>query len=654
MIAVVGWKSQDNCPSVSNATQTNSDTDAQGDACDADDDNDSVLDTDDAFPINPLLAADPDEDGVDSGNASGQLQDNCPTNANADQLDTDTDGAGDVCDAFPNDADNDIDSDGIGGDVDNCPSVDNTTQTNSDTDAQGDACDADDDNDSVLDTDDAFPINPLLAADPDGDSVDSSGLLEVTQDNCPSVSNATQTNSDTDAQGDACDADDDNDSVLDTDDAFPINPLLAADPDEDGVDSGNASGQLQDNCPTNANADQLDTDTDGAGDVCDAFPNDADNDIDSDGIGGDVDNCPSIANPDQENADADARGDACEGDTISVFGIDGPMAGADVFIYHLQEFIEASPGSENLLADPVTTDPVTGLADNIELVLDAGEGPFAVGIIANETTIDLSTGESPVIGVLFTVVTSLTDDRFYATPLTTAATLFAMEAGGLTDGLGGSMSNDDFIAGLAEGQQLAKAYLGFGMDADIDIFTTPPVLDETTTTLELQQQVAQYRGASEALSAVLEGLGGSEPGGPFEDDPFQFFFDLLENEVLDNTVLINAIQAFSFTDITSRLADPSITSIAGLLNADATTLADYTVDAGVNAAPSNVVDADADGVYNFEDAFPFDPSETVDSDSDTVGDNADAFPNDPNETLDSDNDTVGDNADAFPNDPTKR
>ena len=315
-------------------------------------------------------------DGIDSGSASGQLQDNCPTNANADQSDADSDGAGDVCDAFPNDADNDIDSDGISGDVDNCPAV--------------------------------------------------------------------------------------------------------------------------------SNQDQLDTDTDGAGDVCDAFPNDADNDIDSDGIGGDVDNCPSIANPDQANADADARGDACEGNTISVFGIDGPMAGADIFIYHLQDFIEAGPGSENLLADPVTTDPVTGLADNIELVLDAGLGPFAVGIIANETTIDLSTGESPVIGVLFTIVTSLTDDRFYATPLTTAATLFAVEAGGLTDGPGGSMSNDDFIASLDEGQRLAKAYLGFGMDADIDIFTTPPVLDETTTTLELQQQVAQYRGASEALAAVLE------------------------------------------------------------------------------------------------------------------------------------------------------
>ena len=63
----------------------------------------------------------------------------------------------------------------------------------------------------------------------------------------------------------------------------------------------------------------------------------------------------------------------------------------------------------------------------------------------------------------------------------------------------------------------------------------------------------------------------------------------------------------------TRLADPSITSIAGLLDADATTLADYTVDAGVNAAPSGVVDADADGANNIEDAFAFDPSETADS-----------------------------------------
>ncbi|MEZ7984711.1 MAG: hypothetical protein QMB64_02675, partial [Pseudomonadales bacterium] len=256
-----------------------------------------------------------------------------------------------------------------------------------------------------------------------------------------------------------------------------------------------------------------------------------------------------------------------EANTISVFGSDGPMAGADVFVYDLQDFIQNGPEAEDLLATPATTDPVTGLADNLELSLDAGIGPFVVGIFANETTIDLSTGEPPIVETLFTVVTSLTDDRFYATPLTTAATLFVVRTNNLDGETGppGSMSNDDFIADLDEGQRLAKAYLGFGMDADIDVFTTPPVLDETTTTLELQQQVAQYRGANEALATVLEGLGGLVD--------FDFFFDLFQNEVLDDTALINAIQAFTFAYITNRLDDPSITSIAGLLDADATTLA---------------------------------------------------------------------------------
>ena len=41
-------------------------------------------------------------------------------------------------------------------------------------------------------------------------------------------------------------------------------------------------------------------------------PNDALNDIDGDGICGDVDNCPGIANPLQEDSNSDGVGDACE------------------------------------------------------------------------------------------------------------------------------------------------------------------------------------------------------------------------------------------------------------------------------------------------------------------------------------------------------
>ena len=59
----------------------------------------------------------------------------------------------------------DSDGDGILDDDDNCPTVANEDQTDTDADGAGDACDSDDDNDGVADEDDAYPLDSTRSVD---------------------------------------------------------------------------------------------------------------------------------------------------------------------------------------------------------------------------------------------------------------------------------------------------------------------------------------------------------------------------------------------------------------------------------------------------------------------------------------------------------
>jgi parallel beta-helix repeat protein len=78
-----------------------------------------------------------------------------------------------------------------------------------------------------------------------------------------------------------------------------------ADTDGDGI------MDTLDNCPMISNSTQSDVDNDGIGDMCDICPNDADNDIDGDGVCGDTDNCLVISNTEQSDSNGDGVGDAC-------------------------------------------------------------------------------------------------------------------------------------------------------------------------------------------------------------------------------------------------------------------------------------------------------------------------------------------------------
>jgi hypothetical protein len=179
------------------------------------------------------------------------------------------------------------------------------------------------------------PLTAVAAAHPEPKDVDGDTVLNEV-DNCPTTPNGAQVNTDGDAQGDACDADDDGDGVPDATD----NCRIVVNPGQENVVTpGDGRGDAcppvdtdsdtrfdeDDNCITTPNPDQQDLDGDDKGDICDR---DDDNDKYDDGY----DNCPVIYNPDQADLDGDKLGSACDpeeaiGGTTPTTGTTGPGGG---------------------------------------------------------------------------------------------------------------------------------------------------------------------------------------------------------------------------------------------------------------------------------------------------------------------------------------
>ncbi len=240
-----------------------------------------------SFQSNPLYKNDLDHDGVDT------LIDNCPTIANADQLDRNTDGVGDVC--------SDDDRDGISGTSDNCPTIANADQKDVNVNRVGDACEFDSDQDGIADGIDMC----IHTKNPDQADTDYDRIGNAC-DNCQ-LYNPDQLDLDKNGIGDACDRnrefekthDEDNDGILDSqDNCQKISNLDQKDTDQDGV------GDVCDNCSSLQNSDQTDGDKNRIGDACE--------DVDQDSIIGWRDNCATITNIDQKDDNNNGIGNVCE------------------------------------------------------------------------------------------------------------------------------------------------------------------------------------------------------------------------------------------------------------------------------------------------------------------------------------------------------
>jgi hypothetical protein len=274
------------------------------DALDPDDDNDGVNDTEDLWPYDSTEWSDADGDGQgdnrDMDDDNDGWWDSCDTSAwlaaqNASTIESlnyfpdETDGVANTCpdnaDAFPLDGAEWLDTDGDG--VGNNADIDDDGQSTGSpeapgnfdwTDAEEAACgtnpldhdsvpddadgdyicdlvDDDDDNDGVLDSMDAFPLDETQNTDSDGDGQgdindpddDGDGWTDLDEEACLTDSLDAMdvpTDNDNDNVCDLVDGDDDTnpdlwpqygDNVIDLDDAFPLNPLESVDSDGDGI-----------------------------------------------------------------------------------------------------------------------------------------------------------------------------------------------------------------------------------------------------------------------------------------------------------------------------------------------------------------------------------------------------------------------------------
>lgn len=386
---------------------------------------------------------------------------------------------------------------------------------------------------------------------------------------------------------------------------------------------------------------------------------------------------------------------------ISGGGIKGPLVNAIVTVYELDT------SSSDFKGAIVGTSGFTNTQAQIQGVSlpFPVTPPYILEFTSDTNTIDILTGKAPVITEMRTILTAKlleVGEQIYTTPLTTMALDLAIMKANVDTGVwalnkrnlgsnnDGSNNltvnlgdNNKTISELLTALPIAaiqvKSTLGFGMGEDIDIYDTPPIIDNTTNTAEKQEQVAAYRAAIEAitaithqianatntdankvLSALTADLADGQIDGKFNDESgTQKISEIYSGTGDDAEETATAAMQTLKQNPTNLLIpnDPqgrTVGQMKQVLHDEKQSLGNSEVDTALVTTEALILkpaetnpDLDNDGVPNGQDAFPLNAEESQDQDEDAIGDNADNCPSTANTNqANQDGDSMGDACDS--------
>ncbi len=362
-----------------------------------------------------------------------------------------------------------------------------------------------------------------------------------------------------------------------------------------------------------------------------------------------------------------------ESKTLTGTVFDGPVVGADVAIYKLEN------GKKS--GNPIDTG-ITGNRGQIAGI-DSNRlttPPYLLEVTANDETRDLDTGKPPVLKTMTSVILEPGQTEIQATTLTTLAVNSALQ----------DSSDVAFDKKVTQAVNRVVSIIPVDLPAGLDVFTFPPVPEPGKLDEENLEKISKYWTASQAALSIVNTVveaakdadadseltvdevlnevakdltdgkvdGRDDTGKKINDAvASEESLNLIKTPVLDELTIPNVdgepVKVTEFSKGIKKYIDQRFENDAQ------PPVIDESKD--VELAPVADLDSDDDGVNNDVDAFPLDPKEALDTDEDGVGNKADT--DDDNDGLsdseeekdgtdplkaDTDGDGVNDKQDAFP------